>query len=68
MKIGVKMNNSNILKWLKRLFSKQPKQITYRSTEIGSELVRISHKITSTSSKPQLIKIGDKYFNVRELG
>lgn len=41
---------------------------TYRSPEMSSELVRISHKISSTTSKPQLIKIGDKYFRVRELG
>lgn len=40
----------------------------YRNPEESSELVRISHKISSTTSKPQLIKIGEKYYRVRELG
>lgn len=40
----------------------------YRSQELSIELVKISHKISSTTSKPQLIKIGEKYFRVRELG
>jgi hypothetical protein len=40
----------------------------HRSPEMGGGLVQISHKISSTSSKPQIIKIGDKYFRVKELG
>lgn len=39
-----------------------------RKPEEGSELVRISHKISSTTSEPQLIKLGAKYYRVRELG
>lgn len=39
-----------------------------RNPEFSSELVRISDKIKSTTSKPQLIKIGGRYFRVRELG
>ncbi|OXE99831.1 hypothetical protein B0A63_11050 [Flavobacterium johnsoniae UW101] len=40
----------------------------HRTPEIGSGLVRIAHKISSVSSEPQVIKIGEKYFRVRELG
>ncbi|WP_428223967.1 hypothetical protein [Flavobacterium sp.] len=40
----------------------------HRSPEIGSGLVRIAHKISSASGQTQLIKIGEKYFKVRELG
>lgn len=53
--------------------AKQPKEKTskpevHRSAEISSGLVRIAHKISSTSGQTQLIKIGEKYFRVRELG
>lgn len=41
---------------------------TLRDIKTSSELVRISHKISSTTSEPQLIKIGDKYYRVKELG
>ena len=44
------------------------KKEVYRNPEIGSGLVRIAHKISSVSSQAQLVKIGDKYFKVRELG
>lgn len=40
----------------------------HRTPEIGSGLVRIAHKISSVSSETQVIKIGEKYFRVRELG
>jgi hypothetical protein len=53
---------------LKELDKKQPKQIVHRSAEISSGLVRIAHKISSTSGESQLIKIGERYFRVRELG
>jgi len=51
----------------------QPKEKTsikasYRAPEIGSGLVRIAHKISSISSEPQVVRIGDRYFRVRELG
>ena len=47
---------------------KPHKHVVYRSAEISSGLVRIAHKISSTSGQTQLIKIGEKYFRVRELG
>ncbi len=47
---------------------KSTKLISFRSPEVGSGLVRIAHKISSTSGQTQLIKIGEKYFRVRELG
>lgn len=49
-------------------FNKTAKKQTYRNPEVGSGLVRIAHKISSVTSKPQLVKIGDKYYRVRELG
>lgn len=52
-----------------RLFSsKAEKALSHRSPEIGSGLVRIAHKISSATGESQLIKIGEKYFRVRELG
>ena len=36
--------------------------------EFKSWLVRISHKIKSNTSKPQILKFGDKYFRIKELG
>lgn len=48
-----------------RLFSSKA---SHRSPEIGSGLVRIAHKISSVTGQTQLIKIGEKYFRVRELG
>ncbi len=40
----------------------------FRSPEFGSELVRLSCKISSVTSKTQIIKIANKYFKVKELG
>lgn len=53
---------------LKVLKEKAPKHAAYRSAAISSGLVRIAHKISSTSGQTQMIKIGEKYFRVRELG
>jgi hypothetical protein len=47
---------------------KTTKKEVYRTPEIGSGLVRIAHKISSVSSQTQLVKIGERYFRVRELG
>ena len=52
----------------KQMTMKSAKKETYRDPEIGSGLVRIAHKISSVSSQIQLVKIGEKYFRVRELG
>jgi hypothetical protein len=41
---------------------------TMNNPEIGGKLVRLSHKLNSSSSKSQVIKVGDKYFRVKELG
>lgn len=39
-----------------------------KDVNFSSQLVQLSSKISSTISKPQLIKIGDKYYRIRELG
>lgn len=53
---------------LKQITVKATKKEVYRAPEIGSGLVRIAHKISSVSSQTQLVKIGERYFRVRELG
>ncbi|SHI40972.1 hypothetical protein [Flavobacterium terrae] len=53
---------------IKFFSSKTDKALSHRSPEIGSGLVRIAHKISSATGESQLIKIGEKYFRVRELG
>ena len=53
---------------LKQIRIRTTKKETYRNVEIGSGLVRIAHKISSISTQTQLVKIGDRYFKVRELG
>lgn len=52
----------------KQITEKTFKKEVYRNPEIGSGLVRIAHKISSVSSQTQLVKIGERYFKVRELG
>lgn len=53
---------------LKLATLKSSKSNSHRSPELSSGLVRIAHKISSTSGEAQLVKIGDRYFRVRELG
>ncbi|MFN8437412.1 MAG: hypothetical protein U0V72_07175 [Cytophagales bacterium] len=53
---------------LNKTVEKPNKKEVYRNPEIGSGLVRIAHKISSVSSHAQVVKIGEKYFRVRELG
>lgn len=48
--------------------SDNKKTETLRTPEFSREFVILSHKISSTTSKPQLIKVGEKYFRVKELG
>jgi|GEM_PF-1139641 len=48
--------------------SKVPKTDFIKSPETSSEFVRIAHKINSFKSQAQLVKIGDKFFKVKELG
>lgn len=57
-----------IMSKVKEITVKATKKEVYRNPEIGSGLVRIAHKISSVSSQTQLVKIGEKYFRVRELG
>lgn len=57
-----------IMSKVKEITVKVTKKEVYRNPEIGSGLVRIAHKISSVSSQTQLVKIGEKYFRVRELG
>ncbi len=38
------------------------------SPEVSSALVRIAHKISSNTSQAQLVKIGEKYYRIKELG
>jgi len=44
------------------------KEETLNTPEFKSWLVRIAHKIKSNTSNPQIIKFGDKYFKIKELG
>lgn len=57
-----------IMSIVKEITAKATKKEVYRNPEIGSGLVRIAHKISSVSSQTQLVKIGERYFRVRELG
>ena len=57
-----------IMSKVKEITAKSTKKEVYRNPEIGSGLVRIAHKISSVSSQTQLVKIGERYFRVRELG
>jgi len=36
--------------------------------EMGSALVRIAHKLSSSKSEGQIVKLGDKYYRIKELG
>ncbi len=39
-----------------------------KTPEVRSALVRVAHSISSRNSTTQLVKIGDRYFRVKELG
>jgi hypothetical protein len=49
------------------LLNKLPKN-KFRTPEFSSELVRLSDKVSSITSKTQIVKICGKYFKVKELG
>jgi hypothetical protein len=38
------------------------------SPEVGSALVRLAHRLSSKTSEKQVVKIGEKYYVVKELG
>lgn len=44
------------------------KKSTGTSPEVSSAVVRLAHRIHSTSSKTQYVKIGDIFYKVKELG
>lgn len=43
-------------------------KLSIRTPEVGSGLVRIAHKISTAKNERQIVKIGDRYFKVKELG
>ncbi|WGH74440.1 hypothetical protein P8625_10010 [Tenacibaculum tangerinum] len=47
---------------------KHKKTLRVDSPEVGSAIVRIAHKLSASNSKGQVVKIGDKYFRMKELG
>ena len=52
---------------LKKMFLKKT-TISVYTPERGITLVKISHKIKTLGDKKQVVKIGEKYFRVKELG
>ena len=62
--IFVRANTFTMLKFI----HKSGKASVTSNPEIGSGLVRIAHKISAVSGESQLVKIGGRYFRVRELG
>jgi len=55
---------NRFIQWLLNKLTKNK----FRTPEFSSELVRLSHKVSSTTSKAQIIKICGKYFKIKELG
>jgi hypothetical protein len=51
------------------IFKKSKKATsTVKTSEVRSALVRLVNRIDTTDGKSKVVKIGDKYFRVRELG
>lgn len=51
------------------IFKKSDKETTtVKSAEVRSALVRVVNRIDTTDGKSKVVKIGEKYFRVRELG
>ena len=51
------------------IFRKNKKEESHPKTaEVRSALVRIVNSLDTTDGKSRVVKIGDKYFRVRELG
>jgi len=44
------------------------KKSSTKTPEVRSALVRMAHSISSRNSATQVVKIGEKYFRVKELG
>ncbi|AGA76719.1 hypothetical protein [Echinicola vietnamensis] len=47
---------------------KKKKSKKTNSPELGSAIVKIAHKLSSKRSGSQVVKIGDKYYRIKELG
>lgn len=54
---------------LSKFFNKSETVVAVaRTMEIRSALVRVINRIDTTDGKVRVVKIGDKFFRVRELG
>jgi hypothetical protein len=52
-----------------KIFKKSEKDTSIvKTTEVRSALVRLVNRIDTTDGKSKVVKIGNKYFRVRELG
>ncbi|QFZ54273.1 hypothetical protein FEZ18_05460 [Oceanihabitans sp. IOP_32] len=47
---------------------KEEKASKVNTPEVRSAIVRIAHKLSANSSKGQVVKIGNKYYRIKELG
>lgn len=59
------MNVLNIVKFKK---NSNHKSVIVKSSTIRSALVRVINDLDTTNGKSKVVKIGDKYFRIRELG
>lgn len=58
-----------IMSTVLNIFKKSTKATTtVKTTEVRSALVRLINRIDTTDGKSKVVKIGEKYFRVRELG
>lgn len=48
--------------------NKVEKASKVNTPEVRSAIVRIAHKLSANNSKGQVVKIGDKYYRIKELG
>jgi hypothetical protein len=61
--------NKSIMTAITNLFKKSEKNNSIvKTTEVRSALVRLVNRIDTTDGKSRVVKIGNKYFRVRELG
>ncbi len=65
------MKNLSVLSFFIDFFKKKKKSTVKEcldNPEFSRTFIYLADKINSDSSEPQIIKIGEKYFKVRELG
>lgn len=65
--IFAKLNYKKMGEIFRKMFFKKT-TISVYTPERGITLVKISHKIKTLGDKRQVVKIGEKYFRVKELG